>query len=240
MRSKRVSILPLLLALASTQAPLPVQAQAPSNGEAAGRSKQSNPGQTSAQAPLIHSATAAVKLMQADPKLRALMAQAKGIFIVPEYTQGGLVLGGRGGQGLLMAQKDRMWVGPVMYTYGGVTVGAQIGGESGEVAMLLMTDKAIDSFMKKNKFSLSAGAGLTVASYDANAEKQAGRGDVVVWMHTGGAYANLSVGVNDVSFDPEANRSLYKQDVNPGDVLGGKVSTPLAMPLQKQLAASQQ
>lgn len=47
--------------------------------------------------------------------------------------------------------------------------------------VMLMNQKAVNSFMQDNKFSLTADAGLTIVDYTAKAQATAGRGDAVVW-----------------------------------------------------------
>ena len=184
----------------------------------------------------VTNAADVVKRMQADPGIRSMMSEAKGLFIVPQYARGGLGVAARGGEGVLMANNGGKWSSPVFYNYGGVSIGAQAGVETGSMAMLLMNDKAMNNFMQDNKFSLTADAGLTIVNYTAKAKAQAGRGDVVVWMDTEGAFADASVGVTDISFDEEDNKAWYKQDIAASDIISGKVTSGSSNPLEKQLS----
>ena len=49
---------------------------------------------------MIHSATKTAQAMKADPRFEKLVKQAHGIFIVPTMVKGGLLIGGKGGQGV--------------------------------------------------------------------------------------------------------------------------------------------
>ena len=51
---------------------------------------------------LVDKATNIVNEMRKDTNLKQLMEQAKGIFIVPRYAKGGLIIGAQGGQGILL------------------------------------------------------------------------------------------------------------------------------------------
>lgn len=167
---------------------------------------------------LQQSRTVAEK-MAADPKVNALMKKAKGIFFIPKYGQGALIVGAKGGQGVMVANNNGTWSNPAFYNMGGISFGAQVGVEMGEVAMLLMSDKAVNSFKQDNKFSLDATAGLTIANYTAKAQEEVGRGDIVVWSDTKGAFADLAVGVTDINFDDDENRAFYGKNVTAAEII---------------------
>lgn len=173
----------------------------------------------------LKNAARVVKQMEAEPKLRSLMQQAKGILIVPKYARAALGIGGSGGEGVMMANTGGQWSSPAFYDVGGVSVGAQAGVEVGSVAMLLMSDKAVQNFTKANKFSIDADAGLTIAKYTARASATAGRGDVVVWTDTKGAFASAAIGASDIHFDKSENAAFYKPGVTAGDIIDGKVKS---------------
>lgn len=173
----------------------------------------------------LKDAARVVKQMEADPKLRALMQQAKGILIVPNYARAALGVGGSGGEGVMMANNSGQWSSPAFYDLGSISVGAQAGVEVGSVAMLLMSDKAVQNFTKANKFSIDADAGLTIAEYTARASASAGRGDVVVWTDTKGAFASAAIGASDIHFDKSENAAFYKPGVTAGDIIQGKVKS---------------
>lgn len=166
-----------------------------------------------------------ISQMEADSRLKKLLQQAKGVFIVPQYTKAGLGIGGEGGAGVMVANNNGEWSSPAFYDLGGVSVGAQAGIETGAVALLLMTDKAVSNFMEKNKFSVDAEAGLTIAKYNAQANIIAGRDDVVMWTDTQGAFIGGTVGTSDIRFDDDENAALYQPGVTATDILRGKVSS---------------
>ncbi len=173
----------------------------------------------------LKDAARVIKQMEADPKLRSLMQQAKGILIVPNYARAALGVGGGGGEGVMMANNGGKWSSPAFYDLGGISVGAQAGVEVGSVAMLLMSDRAVQNFTKENKFSIDADAGLTIAKYTARVGATAGRGDVVVWTDTKGAFASAAIGASDIHFDKTENAAFYKPGVTAADIIDGKVKS---------------
>jgi lipid-binding SYLF domain-containing protein len=184
---------------------------------------------------LVNEATAEVNKMSADPKLKQLLAKAKGVYLVPEFGRGALVIGGRGGAGVVLAKKIGKWTDPAFYDMGGISIGAQAGGSGGEVAFLLMSNGAVDAFKSGNKFSLNAGAGLSIVNYSATSQASWGKGDIILWSSTKGAYAGATVSVTDVNWADGNNKAYYGRKVDPSKILAGDVSTPDAAKLKAAL-----
>ena len=69
--------------------------------------------------------------------------------------------------------QDGRWSGPAFYNMGGVSIGAQAGVSSGQIALILMDDRALRTFGQDNKFSLNADAGLTFVNYRPRAVNSA-------------------------------------------------------------------
>lgn len=183
--------------------------------------------QAAEAANLVQDAAGVVDQMEADPGLQPLLAEAKGLFIVPHYGRGALVVGARGGEGVLVSRAGDEWNGPVFYDIGGISVGAEAGGEGGEIAMLLMTDDAVNSFEGENTFSFNAEAGVTIIDYSTYAQGSVGKGeDVILWSDTEGLFAGASLSVSDIAFDDEENAAYYRRSVLAQDVLEGNVTAP--------------
>lgn len=176
----------------------------------------------------INEAANVARQMKQDPQMQAMLRKAKGVFIVPDYGRGALIVGGAGGEGVAMSRKGGAWSGPAFYNIGSVSIGAQVGASAGSIAMLLMSDDAVNAFKQNNNFSLNADAGLTIVDYSARADAAAGDSDVVVWSDTEGALANASVGVTDVSRDDDEIKSFYPHEVTAKEILNREVPAPAA------------
>ena len=172
--------------------------------------------------------------MQRDPDVAAALKRARGVLVSPDYGRAGLVVGGQGGNGVLLVRQGNGWTGPALYNLGGISVGAQVGASAGQRAMLLMSDKAVSQFRKSNDFALNADAGLTVVAWSAKAQARTG-GDVIVWSDQAGAYAGATLGVNNVNFDERETAALYGRPVQAGQIIAGTVRAPASVTIARSL-----
>lgn len=185
----------------------------------------------------VSDALAVVRQLEAEPRMKQLLQQAKGVLIVPSYGKAALGVGAHGGAGLLLLKRpDGAWAGPAFYDLGGLTLGLQIGAEGGPIAMILNNDKAVSEFMKTNNFALSADAGLTVLNWSKLAQGTVGTGDVVAWSGTKGLFGDaVAVGLSDIRFNQGLTNAYYGRALSPRDIATGAVSNPQARPLQQAL-----
>ena len=169
-----------------------------------------------------------VQRMKSDPEMAALLQQARGVFIMPNYGRGALGIGAQGGEGVFVTRQGANFSNPVFFNLAGISVGAQAGGAGGPLAMLLMTDRAVQKFTSGRTFSINADAGLTIVDYSERAQASAGKvQDIVVWSGTRGAYAGASIGLTGITVDDESNRAYYgRNDVTPSQILGGNIRNP--------------
>jgi len=185
---------------------------------------------------LIKSATDEVQTMNKNPQLKQLLAKAKGVYLVPEFGRGALIVGGRGGAGMVLAKNNGKWSDPAFYDFGGISFGPQVGGSGGKVAFLLMTDNAVDAFKSGNKISLNAGAGLTIVNFSHSSQASWGKGDIIMWTDNSGAYAGANVSVTDLNWADRNNQAYYGHKVQPDKILAGNINTPDATALKDALA----
>jgi SH3 domain-containing YSC84-like protein 1 len=187
----------------------------------------------------VSEATKVVQQMKRDPKLTALLQRANGVFVAPDYGKGAAVVGARGGEGVVLLRNGDDWSNPAFYNFGGLSIGAQVGGAGGSFAMLLMNDRAVDAFRTKNSFSLDASAGLTIVDYSAGSQAATGKGDVIVWSDTEGLFAGASLGISGIVRDEAENRAYYDayygQKVSVEQVLSGALENPDAQKLRDAL-----
>jgi lipid-binding SYLF domain-containing protein len=190
-----------------------------------------------AMAQVDDAATVAGRML-CEPRVRELLQPAKGIFIVPAYGRAALGLGASVGAGLLVIRRaDGAWSDPAFYNIGSLSAGAQIGAESGAIALVLMNERAVNKFMQKNSFALSAAAGLTIVNWSKLAQGAIGDGDVVAWAGTSGLYGSVvALGVSDIRYNRRLTDAYYHRSVLVADVLAGKYPNPQADTLKHALA----
>jgi lipid-binding SYLF domain-containing protein len=189
----------------------------------------------------INEAIGVVNDMKSDAEFAQLLNRAKGVFIIPDYAQAALGVGGEGGEGIVLVRDGQElgagWSAPAFYNMGGISAGAQVGVEAGSVAMLLMSDEAVRPFVEEeNNFTLDANAGLTIVNWSGKAQASTIDGDVVIWADTEGAFVGLNVAVSDINQDEDENRAYYGPDTSTAEILTGDVSTERAAALREQLS----
>ena len=184
---------------------------------------------------LVNSGVSIVKKMKDDPQVAKLLRQAKGIYIVPEFGRGAAIVGVRGGAGLVLVRDNGGWSDPAFYDFGAISVGPQVGASGGSVVFLLMNQKAVDAFKNHSNFSLNADAGLSIVTYSANAQASWGKGDIVMWSDTAGAYVGTTISVTDVNWDDDNNRAYYGKRVDISKIWQGDVHNSNAKALKEAL-----
>ncbi len=177
---------------------------------------------------LVNDAAEMLQQMKQDEQLTQLLNESQGVFLVPTYGRAAVGVGGQGGEGVLLARQDDGWSDPAFYDVGGISLGAQLGAEGGSVAMLLMSEAALDAFKTDNEFSLDAEAKLTLADYSklARAKLTDLDEDVVFWSDTEGAFAGASLSASGILWDDDENPAYYGKATNPEEILSGRLQGP--------------
>ncbi|HEX3969838.1 MAG TPA: lipid-binding SYLF domain-containing protein [Stellaceae bacterium] len=211
---------------ASSQDAAPAHAQKPNSNSARNDALQA-----------VKDATTTLHQAKNDHDFDKLLHQAKGIFIVPHYGKGALIVGGSEGHGVLLARENGHWSDPAFMALGSVSVGAQAGGEGGSIIMVLMTDKALSDFTEHSNFSLNANAGLSIVNYSARAEGGFGKGDVVLWSNTSGAFGGAAITGSDISADQDRDNAFYdRQNLTTNTIIKQNIKSAAAAPLVEALS----
>jgi len=181
-------------------------------------------------------AAGVVRTMSATPALAELLRMARGAYIVPVYGRAALGVGAAGGSGVLMTRRtDGGWSNPAFFTMGGLSVGLQAGAEGGPIALLLMNQKAVDHFRKRNNFSLSADTGLTVVNF-ARMKQGSTAGDVVAWSGGKGLFGNaLTVAVNNIRYNQRLTHAHYGKPLTAQEAIDSAAPDPQAEALRAAL-----
>lgn len=190
---------------------------------------------------IVDKAAVSIRTLAGDPNLPALRryaAEAKGILVVPTMVKGGFIIGASGGSGVLLGRGEdgKTWSEPVFYTLGSVTFGLQIGGEVSEIALLVMTDKGMDSLLSS---SAKLGGDISVAAGPVGAGAKAQIADILAFSRTKGLYGGINLEGAIIDVRDDWNRDYYGKAVRPVDVLVKKsVSNPGSKALRQAVAAA--
>ncbi|MCI0422370.1 MAG: hypothetical protein L0312_24635, partial [Acidobacteria bacterium] len=144
---------------------------------------------------------------------------ANAVLIYPRVLKAGFVLGGSGGTGVLVARDATTgnWSQPAFYTIGSVSFGLQIGGESAEVIMMVMTQRAVDSLFTT---SVKLGGDTSVAAgpYGAGAKSNVTTA-FVSFAKSKGLYAGMNLEGSAVDVREGLNKDYYGQAVTPVQII---------------------
>ena len=194
----------------------------------------------SPQQELINDSTDAIKTMRANPSFKGIdhyLARAQGVMIFPELKKGGLIVGGQGGGGVLLARKDANWSSPAFYSLGAGSACLQIGYEKSTVVLVLMSKPALDGALKGG-FTLGADATVaagTVGDAAATAATSPAA-DVIEFVEASGVFAGASFSGAVISPDTKFNAAYYSPEATPrAIVLEGRFYRGAAEPLRKAL-----
>jgi len=184
---------------------------------------------------LVLAANTSLQNFLRDPDMSWLqqnIGRAKGVLIAPEVVKAGFIFGGSGGRALLLV-KDRsgQWTGPAFYTLATGSVGFQAGISVSEVAMLVMTEKAVNALMATS-FRLGGDASIAAGPVGAGAKSDL-VADFVTFSRSKGIYGGVNLDGTVVTTNDEWNAAYYgKPGVMAPDILiRGTVNNSEAAPL---------
>ena len=221
---RRLTLTAIAIALATAFGNLPARADDASDAKA-----------------VVDRATVTVNAFAKDPNYASmpkLLAKAKAVLVYPQIIEGGFIIGGSGGTGVLLVRdgKTGTFSAPAFYSMGGISLGLLAGGQAAEVMLLINTQKALDS-MLSTKVKLGADVAVAVGP------KGVGQGAtmsaaIVSYSKAKGAYASMALDGQVIEARDGLNAAYYGKPASPVDILIKKsVSNPGAVPLQSALKA---
>jgi lipid-binding SYLF domain-containing protein len=168
-----------------------------------------------------------------------LLEKAECVVIVPGLKKAAIVVGGEYGRGYAICRNHGAWGGPAAVRFSGGSFGAQIGGESADIVMLVMNRRGMEK-LATDKFTIGADASAAAgpvgrtAAADTDIQLHA---EILSYSRTRGVFAGVALDGTVVSKDESEDRKLYGRKVNNKEILEGEVPPPdAAKPLRSELA----
>ena len=157
-----------------------------------------------------------------------LLAKAQCVVVVPGLKDAAFVFGGEYGRGFALCRKHGAWGAPAAVRFSGGSFGAQIGGKSTDVVMLVMSRRGMEK-LATDKFTLggdvSAAAGPVGRTATAETDLQL-HAEILSYSRTRGAFAGVALDGTVVNKDDGEDRKLYGRQVNNKAILEGAVPPP--------------
>jgi len=159
-----------------------------------------------------------------------LLERAYGVVVVPRVIKGALIIGGRGGKGVMAVRNpDGSWSNPVFVTLAGANVGFQWGVQSTDLVLVLMSRKSVEG-IAGGKVTLGADASVAAgpvgrsatAATDATLTAQ-----VLAYARNEGIFAGVAIDGSVISIDSRSNESAYGvSGILASQILAGKAGAP--------------
>lgn len=159
---------------------------------------------------------------QADPEMawfRDHVGASLAVLIVPKRIRAGLIFGGSGGVGVLLARDAASgeWGQPAFYNLGGASIGLQAGGERSEVVFLIQSQAGLDSFLSP-KVQLGAEAAVAAGPVGAGAGENVSA-DILTFVRSKGLYAGATLDGTVIQPATDRSAAYYGVDVTATDIL---------------------
>src|SRR5215831_12036963 len=155
---------------------------------------------------------------------RDLFDKAQCVVIVPSLKKGAFVVGGKYGRGFASCRRKGGWSPPAGVRIEGGSWGAQIGGSSTDILMLVMNESGMKRLLS-DKFTIggeaSAAAGPVGRQTSANTDVLL-HAEILSWSRSRGLFAGLSLDGATLRPDTEENERLYGKDVSNRQILLGQ------------------
>lgn len=205
-RSKRIVAWGLALCLAAGSA---------AAGTAPGRA-------LSEEQALVDRAEATLVHFRNDPRLtgfREHEREARALLIIPKAVRAGLIFGGSGGSGVVLARNAGSWHGPSFYTLATASFGLQLGGDVSEIVVLVMTPRGMGALLSP---SMRPGMDASIAAGPVGVG--AGRApkpdtDFLYYTRSKGFYGGVSLAGAMIRPDEEANTAYYGRPASSREIL---------------------
>ncbi len=172
---------------------------------------------------LVEKARMTFENMARDPNLEALvdlLKKSEGVFICPALLKGAFIVGVSGGTGVFLGRGEKTWDGPAFYTIGGASFGLQIGGESSEVVLAVMTKRGTASLLATSaKLGADAGVAVGPVGIGASAATANLSADIISFSRSKGLYGGVSLDGAVIAVRDGLNHAYYSKKVAPTDIL---------------------
>ena len=159
-----------------------------------------------------------------------LMRSCSAIAIFPNTISAGLGIGGKYGQGIIMARNaNGNWSSPAIFTIAGGSIGWQIGGQATDFVLLIMNRRSVDGLLQ-GKFKLGADAAVAAGPVGRAGEASTDiqlKGGILSYSRTRGLFAGVKLEGAVIAQHWDGNNALYGKSLSAEEILiGNKAKMP--------------
>jgi lipid-binding SYLF domain-containing protein len=168
------------------------------------------------------------------------MKEARGVIIVPRLLKAGFIVGGEGGNGVLLVKKDNgEWSYPAFYTLASGSVGLQMGLKDSQVLFIIRSRGAVDAILK-DQVKLGAEVGVVAGTVGGNlsgSTTSSMGADIISYSLARGAFGGGSFEGSLIAKRSDFNKAYYGKEMTPDTILySGEATNPGADSLRNFIA----
>jgi lipid-binding SYLF domain-containing protein len=154
------------------------------------------------------------------------------VVVLPSVLKLAFGIGGSYGRGVMTCRSGKTfhgpWGAPTMMALEGGSFGLQLGGQSTDFVLLLMTSRSADNILtSKVKIGGDASAAAGPVGRNASAETDVTlRAEILSYSRARGLFAGISLAGSTLRPDNDANKSLYGKELKAKDIVSNGVVPP--------------
>lgn len=152
----------------------------------------------------------------------SIRVDSKCVAVIPHVVKGGFLVGGRHGNGVMSCHDDAgAWSPPVFIEIKGVSLGLQIGGQSSDLVLFFMSEKAARSLMT-SKFTLGGDASVAAGPVGKEPQPSADphlEAEILSYARARGLFAGVSLQGSRLAPDQRAIESYYGERIYPEKIV---------------------
>ncbi|HXN06525.1 MAG TPA: lipid-binding SYLF domain-containing protein [Nitrospiria bacterium] len=147
------------------------------------------------------------------------LKNAKGLLIFPQVLKAGYIIGGSGGTGILVVRDENTgdWSQPAFYTIGSASIGLQIGAESAQTIMMVMSKKAVRS-LYESSVKLGGDTSFAVGPVGEGAKGNLAA-NFISFSKSKGLYAGLNLEGSAIDVREGLNKAYYGKEISPEGII---------------------
>ncbi len=170
-------------------------------------------------------ATVLKEIMDAPDKAvpRSVGEKAEAVAVFPSTLKAGFIFGGQRGRGVVSV-RDRAhgtWSPPAFLTLTGGSFGAQIGGESVDLVLVIMNRRGLEQLIR-NQFKIGVDAAATAGPVGRNASASTDiqmRAEILSYSRSRGLFAGITIKGSSIKQDRDANERFYGSPFHTRDIV---------------------
>lgn len=165
-----------------------------------------------------------------DPQMSWLQShihEARAVMVSPRILQAGLVIGGSGGEMVVISRRrgGEGWNGPAFYKMGSGSIGLQAGAQETQMVALVMSEKALNSLLSTS-FKLGGDVSISAGPIGAGTGRPI-TSDIVTYTRNKGLYGGINLEGSVITIDERKNHAYYGRNATPVEILvEGRATNP--------------